>query len=123
MKSFNTPTGTPDVTVLISELLIATADDSNEAIDRAVPEVLRLLREKLEMEVVFVSEFVDGKRCSVMSIAYKTHPIFLSAPPTRWKSRSASGWSMVDCLNSLPTRHPFQRPTTCPQPAFGSALI
>lgn len=48
--------------VRISELLVATADDSDTLIDGAVPEVLRLLREHLKMDVVFVSEFVDGQR-------------------------------------------------------------
>lgn len=48
--------------VRISELLVATADGSDALIDQAVPEVLRLLRQHLKMDVVFVSEFVDGRR-------------------------------------------------------------
>lgn len=48
--------------VKVSELLVATADDADADIDRAVPEVLHSLREKLGMDVVFVSEFVDGER-------------------------------------------------------------
>jgi GAF domain-containing protein len=48
--------------VRISELLVATADGSDELIDQSVSEVLRLLREHLQMDVVFVSEFVDGRR-------------------------------------------------------------
>jgi GAF domain-containing protein len=51
-----------DLTVSISELLVATADQSDTLIDDAVPELLRLLRERLKMDVVFVSEFVDGRR-------------------------------------------------------------
>ncbi|MBL0728896.1 GAF domain-containing protein [Piscinibacter sp. HJYY11] len=48
--------------VKVSELLVATADTADADIDRAVPEVLHSLREKLGMDVVFVSEFVDGER-------------------------------------------------------------
>ncbi|RZL68219.1 MAG: GAF domain-containing protein [Variovorax sp.] len=48
--------------VRISELLVATADGGDALINDCVPEVLRLLRERLSMDVVFVSEFVDGRR-------------------------------------------------------------
>jgi len=51
-----------DLSVQVSELLVATADSADEAIDQAVPAVLRLLRERMKMDVVFVSEFVDGQR-------------------------------------------------------------
>ncbi|MET0333356.1 MAG: GAF domain-containing protein [Rhizobacter sp.] len=50
------------LTVKISELLVATSDTADAAIDKAVPEVLQSLRVKLGMDVVFVSEFVDGER-------------------------------------------------------------
>lgn len=48
--------------VRVSELLVATPEGGDALIDGAVPEVLRLLREHLKMDVVFVSEFVDGRR-------------------------------------------------------------
>ncbi len=48
--------------VRVSELLVATADDCDVMIDGAIPEVLRLLREHLRMDVAFVSEFVNGRR-------------------------------------------------------------
>lgn len=51
-----------DLAVKVSELLVATADESDELIDQSVPEVLRLLREKMKMDVVFVSEFSEGRR-------------------------------------------------------------
>lgn len=51
-----------DLSVSVSELLVATADEADAAIDQAVPEVLRLLRERMNMDVVFVSEFVGGER-------------------------------------------------------------
>lgn len=48
--------------VKVSELLVATAEQGDALIDRSVPDVLRLLREHLQMDVVFISEFVDGQR-------------------------------------------------------------
>ncbi|MBP7567173.1 MAG: GAF domain-containing protein [Burkholderiaceae bacterium] len=51
-----------DLQVKVSELLVATSDGSDSAIEQAVPEVLQLLRERMKMDVVFVSEFVDGQR-------------------------------------------------------------
>jgi GAF domain-containing protein len=51
-----------DLEVKVSELLVATADGHDRLLDDAVPEVLKLLREKMSMDVVFVSEFIDGKR-------------------------------------------------------------
>ncbi len=51
-----------DLSVKVSELLVATADSSDELVDGAVTEVLALLRERMAMDVVFVSEFVDGRR-------------------------------------------------------------
>lgn len=51
-----------DLDVKVSELLVATADESDAAIDQSVPEVLKLLRERMHMDVVFVAEFVEGRR-------------------------------------------------------------
>ena len=48
--------------VRVSELLVATAEGGDALISSAVSEVLHLLGEKLGMDVVFVSEFVDGHR-------------------------------------------------------------
>ena len=48
--------------VKISELLVATSDGYDEALDRQITDVLLLLRKQLQMDVVFVSEFVDGQR-------------------------------------------------------------
>jgi hypothetical protein len=41
-----------DLNVKMSELLVATADSSDELIEKAVTEVLGLLRERLGMDVV-----------------------------------------------------------------------
>lgn len=54
--------GPDDFSVKVSELLVATADQTDEMLDGSIGEVLRLLRERMGMDVVFVSEFVDGRR-------------------------------------------------------------
>lgn len=54
--------GDDELVVKVAELLVATSDASDPSIDQAVPEVLRLLRERMRMDVVFVSEFTDGQR-------------------------------------------------------------
>jgi GAF domain-containing protein len=50
------------LSVQVSEMLVATAEGSDEQIDSAVTEMLQLLRDRLAMDVVFVSEFVNGQR-------------------------------------------------------------
>jgi hypothetical protein len=50
------------LSVRISELVVATADAADPDIDQAVLEVLQLLRQRMNMDVVFVSEFCDGQR-------------------------------------------------------------
>ena len=50
------------LSVRVSEMLVATADGSDDLIDSAVTEILQLLRQRLAMDVVFISEFVDGQR-------------------------------------------------------------
>ena len=50
------------LSVRVSEMLVATADGSDDLIDTAVTEILQLLRQRLAMDVVFISEFVDGQR-------------------------------------------------------------
>lgn len=54
--------GPDDIEVQVSELLVATADQSDAELDQSIGEVLKLLRERMGMDVVFVSEFVDGQR-------------------------------------------------------------
>jgi GAF domain-containing protein len=50
------------LSVQVSEMLVATADGSDDLIDDAVSDMLKLLRQRLAMDVVFVAEFVDGQR-------------------------------------------------------------
>lgn len=51
-----------DLTVTISELLVATAESSDPLLDGSVSELLRAMRQRMAMDVVFVSEFIDGQR-------------------------------------------------------------
>lgn len=51
-----------DFSVFVSDLLVATSDSADASVESAVPEVLNLLRQKLKMDVVFVSEFTGGRR-------------------------------------------------------------
>jgi GAF domain-containing protein len=53
---------TKSLDVAISELLVATADGCDAELDRQITVILELLRRELGMDVVFVSEFVDGQR-------------------------------------------------------------
>jgi electron transfer flavoprotein alpha subunit len=48
--------------VQVSELLLATADRSDELVDENVRLVLQELRQHLNMEVIFVSEIRNGQR-------------------------------------------------------------
>lgn len=59
----------PDaLTVKVSELLVATTDNADALIDDSVQQVLILLREQMNMDVVFVSEFT-GKRRVIRQVA------------------------------------------------------
>jgi GAF domain-containing protein len=49
-----------ELSVIISELLVATADSSDPLLDDSVSELLHAMRTRMEM--VFVSEFIDGRR-------------------------------------------------------------
>lgn len=51
-----------DLDVKISELLVATSDSADPELPTAVPEVLKLLRTRLGMDVAFVSQFAEGQR-------------------------------------------------------------
>jgi hypothetical protein len=44
-----------DLMVKVSEMMVATADESDSGIENSVPEVLRLLREKMRGVCVGVS--------------------------------------------------------------------
>ena len=60
--SLREPFSADDLSVTISELLVATADSSDPLVDDSISKLLAALRERLGMDVVFVSEFVEGRR-------------------------------------------------------------
>ena len=45
-----------------TELLVATASDATPVVDLPIYDMLRLIRQDLDMDVVFVAEFIDGQR-------------------------------------------------------------
>lgn len=51
-----------DLDVRICELLVATSDGADPELPASVPEVLRLLRTRLGMDVAFVSQIAGGRR-------------------------------------------------------------
>jgi len=60
--SFPDPMDQHALDMKISELLVATADHYDPELDRQITDVLKMLRKQLQMDVVFVSEFVSGER-------------------------------------------------------------
>lgn len=51
-----------DPTALPGKRVVATAESSDAAVDGSVHDALRSMRDRLGMDVVFVSEIVEGKR-------------------------------------------------------------
>ena len=51
-----------ELSVTISELLVATADSSDPLLDDSVSNLLHTMRARMAMDVVFVSEFIAGQR-------------------------------------------------------------
>lgn len=45
-----------------SELLMASADEADEPLESAIPALLAMVKGTLDMDVVFVSEFIEGRR-------------------------------------------------------------
>ncbi|MFY3385681.1 GAF domain-containing protein [Paracidovorax sp. MALMAid1276] len=51
-----------DLDVTITELLVATSDAADHELPAVVPAVLQMLRQRLGMDVAFVSQIADGRR-------------------------------------------------------------
>lgn len=64
-----------DLHVTVSELMVATADQSDEMLDKVITDVLKTLRDRMKMDVVFCSEFVDGRRVFRQVATSKERPI------------------------------------------------
>lgn len=56
------PISEDELSVQITELLVATADSSDPLLDDSVSQLLHAMRLRMAMDVVFVSEFIDGRR-------------------------------------------------------------
>lgn len=48
--------------VQVCDLLVATADGADQPLEEAICAVLRVLRDRLGMDVVYVAEFINGQR-------------------------------------------------------------
>lgn len=64
-----------DLQVTVSELMVATADQSDEMLDKVITDVLKTLRDRMKMDVVFCSEFVDGRRVFRQVATSKERPV------------------------------------------------
>ncbi len=62
MSARDSPLSADEFDRRLFRLLVATADGSDPLIDRSVTEVLRLVRDHLKMDVVFASQFENGRR-------------------------------------------------------------
>ena len=62
MTEYLEPFRDDELSVTISELLVATADSADALLDDSVPQLLHAMRARMEMDVVFVSEFIAGRR-------------------------------------------------------------
>ena len=62
MATLLEPLSPDDVTVSTSDILVATARMRDPLVDESVTKALRLLREMLKIDAVFVAERIDGHR-------------------------------------------------------------
>jgi GAF domain-containing protein len=104
-----------DLSVVISHLLVATADSSDALIDESVPDVLRLLRERMGMDAVFVSEFVNGQ--GVFRFVDTSSPFGLKAGDSNpleatFCQRVVDGRlpERINDVNALPNRDQLPKP-------------
>lgn len=62
-NAVSTPQFPPDeLEAQLEQLLVATSDYGDEDLPQALGEVLRILRERVKMDVVFVSKIAHGRR-------------------------------------------------------------
>lgn len=98
-----------DPLVTLSELWVATADRGDEKIDNAVQEVLKLLRDRLGMDVVFVFESVVGRVHSPESAGKK--------PETEGDGLSLEeGWGKRVLIERLTRLHSNSNLVSCADP-------
>ena len=94
-----------DISVQISELLVATTDETDAMIPGSVQEVLRIVREKLNMDVVFVSEFIDDERVIRQVDSLSTTPLLIPGQvdllEATWCRRIVDG-RLPHIMNNVP---------------------
>jgi hypothetical protein len=107
-----------DIDVRITELLVATADEADRAVDGRVQEVLHLLRERLEMDVVFVSRFDGGRRTFVH--VDQAAGVDLIAPGQSDPLEQSWCQRVIDgrLPQLVPDARPYMRAGTVPTPPF-----
>eukprot|EP01030_Chromulinospumella_sphaerica_P021665 gene21665-21616_t len=86
----------PDaLSVKVSELLVATSDSADALIDDSVQQVLTLLREQMNMDVVFVSEFTGNRRVFKRVATRPDHAVIAAGQSdpleTSWCQRVVDG--------------------------------
>lgn len=52
----------PGLTTVVHDFMVSTADGDSDGDEQALADLLRKVREILDLDVAFVSEFIDGKR-------------------------------------------------------------
>ncbi|TXC66336.1 hypothetical protein FSC37_11985 [Piscinibacter aquaticus] len=101
MNLFEHRFGSRELEVVISDLLVATAESSDALLDDSVSQVLRMLRQSMGLDVVFVSEFVDGRRVFRFVDAEGSAPL-RPGSPRRWRKPTASVSSTGACRSWCP---------------------
>jgi GAF domain-containing protein len=107
-----------DLDVRIAELLVATSDTSDPLVHPKVAEALRLLRENLQMDVVFVSQFVNNRR-TFRVVDSKPHNTIVKAGQSDPVEESWCQYVVDGRLPQLvPDAAPFVEAGTVPDPGF-----
>ncbi len=109
----------PDaIDVQIADLMVATADNADAAVDTQVQQVLKLLREKMDMDVVFVSRFEHGRR-TILRVEHRPGWNVLS-PGTSDPLEESWCQRVVDgrIPQLIPDAKPYIQERKVPPPAF-----
>ncbi len=100
------------------DLLVATAEGANAALDEAIPQMLRLIRERTHMDVVFVSEFTQGRRVFRHIVQPPGEPVLVAgagdALEDSWCQRVVDG----RIPQFLPDAHEVMESAALPVPPF-----
>lgn len=75
MSARDSPLSADEFDRRLFRMLVATADGGDPLIDRSVTEVLGLVRDHLQMDVVFASQFENGRRVFRHAEQDETRPV------------------------------------------------